>query len=148
MRNRYVVNGLPLPTLLIELLQQGKWKHPGEDIIQDVIPFLHAPMQFMVDSDWMNSETRCFDDDLDDELFHQTRGSKSSAPIELPWLDCERMVFIAICKYPGDDVAIALDYRTNSDDPRVVASDLQDNEYYWREVTPTFTEFVERLGLT
>lgn len=49
----------------------------------------------------------------------------------------------------ADDVAVALDYRTDPADPRVVASDFWTDPHQcaWRLVTPTFTEFAARLHL-
>jgi hypothetical protein len=74
--------------------------------------------------------------------------SRARAPVELPWLDVERAVFIAVNRHIGDDLGIALDYRTGTDDPRVAASDWSSGDgCLWREVTPRFSEFVERLGL-
>jgi hypothetical protein len=65
------------------------------------------------------------------------------------WLDVEQAVLIAVNRILGDDVAIALDYRTNPADPRVVASDFWTNPHQcsWRTVTPTFSEFVRLLQL-
>ncbi len=49
----------------------------------------------------------------------------------------------------GDDVALALDFRTSTADPTVVASDFwtDPRQYAWRIVTPRFTEFATRLGI-
>ena len=44
-------------------------------------------------------------------------------PLQLPWLDALQAVFIAVNRVIGDDLTIALDYRTDPLDPRVVASD-------------------------
>jgi hypothetical protein len=149
--DEFIVNGLPLPPLLISLIQQGKWKHPGEDVLHSVIPFLHDKMDFMT-PEQRRSETEGQLEivDLPIQLPHmrQARGSKASTPLDLPWLDVEKMVFLAIGQQRGDDEAIALDYRTSTADPRVIACESRAYDgFYWREVTPTFTEFVERLGL-
>jgi hypothetical protein len=86
-------------------------------------------------------------------LFHVVRGSVVG-PGDLPWLDVEQAVNIAVNKRPGDDVAIALDYRTDPSDPRVVGSDAWTGhhetgrfQYVWREVAPSFSAFAEALGL-
>jgi hypothetical protein len=52
-------------------------------------------------------------------------------------------------RHLGDDVAVALDFRTSSADPRVVASDWSDADAccQWREVSSTFSGFVASLGL-
>lgn len=81
-------------------------------------------------------------------VFHEARGSESSEPVSLPWLDVEMAVFVAVNQIPGDDLGIALDYRTGAMDPRVVANDWGDRTgCVWREVAPSFSEFVRLLGL-
>jgi hypothetical protein len=56
-------------------------------------------------------------------------------------------VLIAVNEYAGDDVAMALDYRTDSADPRVVAADIWTDpaQYSWRVVTPTLTDLLTAL---
>jgi hypothetical protein len=76
------------------------------------------------------------------------RGSRLRERVELLWLDADRSLFVAVNRRPGDDVGIALDYRTNVLDPRVVASDWGSGQAcVWREVAPTFSDFVRILGL-
>ncbi|MFF3712384.1 hypothetical protein [Streptomyces phaeochromogenes] len=69
--------------------------------------------------------------------------------VELPWLDVEQAFFIAVNRVLGDDVAFALDYRTNSADPRVVGSYILTNPvlYEWRVVAPAFSAFGTALDL-
>jgi hypothetical protein len=69
--------------------------------------------------------------------------------VELPWLDPELAVLIAVNRDPGDDIAVALDYRSDAVEPRVVASDFWTDPRHcsWRLVTPTFTGFAAALGL-
>ncbi|WP_433469809.1 S1 RNA-binding domain-containing protein [Spirillospora sp. CA-128828] len=83
------------------------------------------------------------------ELFRQARGSQATDLVELPWLDADLAVLIGVNRNPGDDVAIALDYRTGSDEPRVVASDWWTDPHRcaWRVVAPTFSAFAAALGL-
>jgi hypothetical protein len=82
------------------------------------------------------------------EFNHVVYGSKSKTPVELPWLDVEKALYIAVNREIGGDVGIALDYRTSMENPRVVGSDWRDTKHFWREVTPTFSEFVKRIGIT
>jgi hypothetical protein len=84
------------------------------------------------------------------EIFHLVRGSKKLNSIELPWLDIDQAIFIAINRIPGDDIAIVLDYRTDRMNPRVVASDWWSGEHgcVWKEVSGTFSDFVKALRLT
>jgi hypothetical protein len=150
MSDEFVINGLSLPPLLISLIQQEKWRHPGQDVLRTVIPFLTDKMDFMT------PEQRRFETEgqlaiseppLMFPHMHQVRGSKMPTPVELPWLDVDKMVFLAIAKEIGVDEAIALDYRTSLTDPCVIATEWMPEGCFWREVTPTFTEFVERIGL-
>ena len=82
-------------------------------------------------------------------VFHEARGSRSANPICLPWLDVELAVFVAVNRVSGDDLGIALDYRTGATDPRVVASDWDNaaDGCYWREVASSFSQFARLLGL-
>lgn len=72
-----------------------------------------------------------------------------SGSVDLPRLDVDRALLVAVAE-PGDDTAVALDYRTNSLDPRVVASDVwtDSGRCDWRVVVETFSEFVSVLGLS
>jgi hypothetical protein len=58
-------------------------------------------------------------------------------------------VLIAVNRILGEDVAMALDYRTDAADPQVVASDCwtDPQQCSWRIVTPTFSQLVEILRL-
>ena len=38
MENTPRVNGLALPVLLRELLDLNRWRHPGDDVLRDVMP--------------------------------------------------------------------------------------------------------------
>lgn len=88
-------------------------------------------------------------DSIENILFSEYRGS-SIAARGLPWIDVEKTLFIIINKWPGDDVGIALDYRTGLDHPRVIGGDwdTQDGRgIVYREITPDFPGFVKLLGL-
>jgi hypothetical protein len=145
--NPEVVDGLVLPRLLVGLIRQGRWRHPGDEALRELIPFLREPIDF-TDSHF---ESPLYLAELDcAEFCRIARGSQRPEASDLPWLDAEKAVFVAINRYPGDDLAIALDYRTDADDPRVVAGDWQRGRggCLWREVAATFSAFVAALGLT
>ncbi len=145
------VNGLPLPALLIDLMAQGDWKHPGDDLLRQVVPFLRDPVDFATSMETMRRESSgsLADDPRLSQVFHEVRGSRCGSPVDLPWLDVERAVLIAVNRLIGDDVAIALDYRTSMSDPRVVASDWWSSEgsCLWVVASETFSRFVEMLEL-
>lgn len=56
---------------------------------------------------------------------------------------------IAMNREHGADLGIALDYRTDFNDPRVVASDwwTEEHQCNWRLVEERFSIFVEKLQL-
>jgi hypothetical protein len=147
------VRGLVVPDLLLVLLREGRWNHPGEPAVARVMPWFHDPLNFLGSTEQMERESQSLDRLIQDaetaELFKLTREPTATGPVELPWLDVDRAFFIAMAQYAGDDTAIALDYRTSSSDPRVVASDVWTSSapYAWRMVAESFSEFVAELRL-
>lgn len=147
--DEYVVNGLIFPPLLIDLIRAGKWKHPGDERLREIIPFLDDPVDFL-SIEQMRRESRgsYLGDDAKNDFMREARGAKCDFPVELPWLDKDKSFFIAVNREIGADVAIALDYRSSTHDPRVLASDWRGRDgQYWREVTSTFSAFVDLLGI-
>jgi hypothetical protein len=141
------VNGLPLPSLLVDMLRSGQWCHPGDAVIRKLIPLLTDPVDFLTSIDRMRRESpkRMAGDREMERIFHFV--SDQAGVSDLPWLDVNRAVFIAVCRFAGDDTAIALDYRTDANDPRVVASAYDDTlGYRWIEVAPSFSAFVKRFA--
>ena len=145
---------LPLPPLLIELMEAGRWQQPCDAKIQSVIPFLEEPVDFVRFVRWsktweFETQVHVADDPLSSALFQEYRGSKGTEH-NLPWLDAEKALFIAVNREPGADLGIALDYRTDIKDPRVVASDWWaegNRKCNWRQVTERFSDFVQKLDL-
>ncbi|MGC5288182.1 hypothetical protein [Micromonospora sp. DT231] len=149
MNDRWQINGLPLPDPLIDLIESGRWRHPGDEVLRQLIPWLDDPLDFMTTIDELRLHNRLIAELGTDtlEFFQIGRGS-AARPIVMPWLDLDQAVFIAECRYAGDDIAVALDYRTNPADPRVLATALPAARHCsWRQVTPTFTQFVDALRL-
>lgn len=148
------VRGLLLPALLAGLLASGRWQHPGDEVLHEVLPWFKDPVDFLSTTDLMERESRSLDMDAGDarasRMLHVTRGSVAGK-IWLPWLDAEAAVLIAVNRHPGDDVAIALDYRNDARNPAVVASDAwtwtYPSAYLWRPVAPTFEAFAAMLGI-
>ncbi|MGR7000124.1 glycosyltransferase family 39 protein [Yinghuangia aomiensis] len=119
-----LVRGLALPDRLMVLIDSGGWRHPGDAVLADVIPWFASPLDFLATPEVMERESGSMDLLADNAFFHEARGSTAPVPLELPWLDVEQAVLIAVNRIPGDDVALALDYRSDSEDPRVVGSDF------------------------
>ncbi|MFD0259545.1 hypothetical protein ACFRKE_16850 [Kitasatospora indigofera] len=146
------VRGLALPALLTSLLGRGRWRHPGEATLAEVVPWFESPLRFLpgaVAMEWESGSMDMFADDPSYDFFREARGSARATPVELPWLDVEQAVLIAVNRVPGDDVALALDYRTDPADPRVVGSDFWTDPRLcsWRTVSPAFSAFAVDLGL-
>ncbi len=147
------MNQPPLPPLLVELMNTGRWKQPTDETIKQVIAYLQEPVDFLLNAEEIHRESSHLLTLVNDlkmaELFYEYKGSTTSVR-DLPWLDVEKTLFIAVNRNSGDDIAIALDYRTNLEDPRVVASDWwseNNSKHLWREVESRFSEFVKKLGI-
>ena len=153
MEDAHNVNGNPLPKLLTDLLRCGQWRHPGDDVLKELIPFPMDAVDFLKNIRWIERESSSLLCQAEDArlrgVFYLSRGSQACSPVDLPWLDAEKAVLIAVSRMAGDDVAIALDYRENIVDPRVVASHWVDGgkEAPWGEVSRSFSTFVAKLHL-
>ncbi|WP_157437870.1 hypothetical protein [Actinoplanes subtropicus] len=147
------IRGLVVPPLLLGLLRDCRWRHPGETALNRVMPWFKDPLHFLDSVQAMARESNSLDILTDDaasaQLFRQARGTRPGSHVDLPWLDVDKAFLVAVNKLPGDDTAIALDYRTDHTDPRVVASDFWTDPRIcsWREVTPTFSALVGAFGL-
>jgi hypothetical protein len=140
---------LKVPTLLRTLIDAGQWQHPGDEILLRVIPLLPDPVDFRVrvPDSTVAAEIQDSFTPIDWETFKMYRDGEPDKP--LPWLNADQAAFIAINRFPGDDVAIALDYRASKENPRVVASHWRDNKYLeWFEVAKSFEAFAQLLSLT
>ncbi|MEV7682786.1 hypothetical protein AB0O64_30180 [Streptomyces sp. NPDC088341] len=124
------VRGLALPAQLTSLIDRDLWRHPGDAVLTEAIPWFEDPLAFVKNSEQMTFASRSLDmfaDDPHSAFFSVGRGSRAVAPLELPWLDADQAVLIAITRNPGDDGALALDYRTDPSNPRIVGSDFWTN---------------------
>ncbi|MFG2125433.1 hypothetical protein [Streptomyces sp. NPDC048710] len=93
------VRGLALPTRLTSLIDRGLWRHPGDAALVEVIPWFEDPLHFVSDPEQMEFASQSMDMFADDPhcvFFRQARGSRATVPLELPWLDVEQAVLIAI----------------------------------------------------
>jgi hypothetical protein len=143
---------LPLPTPLVQLMESGRWRQPADDIIKRAVPFITDPMDFLITESQIRREStgKLADDARSSQLFHVYHG-RGYPTRSLPWLDVDMSLMIAVNRELGADVAIAIDLRTSALDPRVVATDWvghgKETRSLWREVSPSFTQFIEKLGL-
>ncbi len=151
--SRVYVRGLPLPGPLIESMASGAWPAQDDTRLRAIMPWFAGPLDILADVHQMRRESealnRMTDDGVTAELFRQARGSHATDLVELPWLDAELAVPIGVNRKSGADVVLALDYRTGSNDPRVVASDrwTDPDQCAWRAVAPAFSAFAGALGV-
>jgi hypothetical protein len=46
---------------MIDLLSAGRWRHPGDDVMREVIPRFEDPLVFLTSTDQMHRESRFLD---------------------------------------------------------------------------------------
>ncbi len=146
-----LLSKLPLPPKLQMMLDRGKWLHPEEGVMQQVAPFIKDPLHFPQSHDEMIRESSILfmeHHQDEDKRSHEYKGSKTG-PYDLPWQDVELALNIIINREIGDDIAIALDYRTGLSSPRVIgqeyAEDYAEGFIRYHEIAATFDDFVEML---
>jgi hypothetical protein len=139
---------LPLPQLLIEMIEAGRWVHPGDDVMLAEVPFIRDPLVFLgTKASMVGCGPLMGPDEVEQGLFSEYRGSMIGER-DLPWIDVEKALFIICNRVPGDDVGIALDYRTGINSPRVIGGDwCLGSGCVYRQISPAFDAFVEMLGL-
>ena len=140
---------LPLPKLLLDLMNQGRWKHPGANKLKEVVPFITEPLIFLENRSEMERASGILMSEHEDEniFFSEYRGSKIETR-DLPWIDVEKSIFIICNAYPGDDTGIALDYRYDLNHPRVIGSDWNSGKNcIYREISSNFKSFVKLLEI-
>ena len=144
------INGLPVPPLLARLMAEGRWVHPGDHVLRRVIPFLKEPVDFLLSRSQIEFESSgsLADSVVSAKLFHEYRGN-DHGPRDLPWRDVDNSLLVACNRIPGADLGIALDFRPDRRDPRVLASDwwTEPQHHLWREASPKFSQFVDALRL-
>jgi hypothetical protein len=126
------VGGFAVPPELFEIMERGRWIPPAEQVLRGV---------FGDDPD-----DPCFYDFASmvrqNELFHAMAPADYAALVGAD----ESHIDPSWCVVIGDlgaDMPIALDYRSNQGDPRVIYLGLGG----WREVAPSFGVLAQLLQL-
>lgn len=52
------IRGRVLPALLAQLLETGQWRHPGDNVLHEVMPWYEDPLDFLSDNDEIRRESR------------------------------------------------------------------------------------------
>jgi hypothetical protein len=147
---------LPLPSLLAKMLTQDRWRQPPDDVIRKLVPFISEPLNFLLSESDIRRESlslgRLAKESHLSIAFRIYYGA-TMTPKCLPWLDAGHALIIAVNRLAGEDVAIALDYRSDYEHPIVVASawtepsgSMHPSLTEWREVAPSFEAFVASIG--
>lgn len=127
-----LVGGFVVPPELVDIMERGRWLPPAERVLREV-----------------------FGDDPDDprfydfasmvrqnELFHAMAPADYAALIAANESDIDPSWCIVIGDL-GADMPIALDYRSNQGNPRVIYLGLDG----WREAAPSFGVLAQLLQL-
>jgi hypothetical protein len=159
------LKGLVLPDRLVELVETGQWRGwlepatleriaPGRDLRIELCSSFEMMVrnsQFLGHINTSHPRRWWHPRRTSDDQF-RTYLSSNYAPnrADLPWLDEEKSLFIAIGDY-GDDTGFALDYRPNPDRPRVVGGFWEGDHpkswaIVWKRIADSFDEFARSLG--
>jgi len=136
------IKNLSIPAKLEELIENQGLDDELLIGVDQVFPALEDPLVFLRTFDGIKSVSE--DRSL---LNEKVLGIKSSldegSTVELPFLDYDNAIFFAVNKYPGDDVAIVLDYRNSSQFPNVVTSAFKSGciPGEWEVISNSFEHF-------
>ena len=139
------VKGNLLPRALASFL---KTDHPEleelSSILEEKFSFLEFPIEFLPSIEEVKTVS---EDDLwfQESLWNVAKPGKAA---ELPVLDFQKSVIIGINKYPGEDLAIALDYRQDPDLPAVVASNFRSSatNCNWEVIASSFEDLLALMN--
>jgi len=143
---------LPLPDLLVELIETRRWKTPREVARLAELAGFKKPRRL----DFMKPEQMRRETDALVALYEQGYAETynllrstpgQSAPDDPGRVDVRLLVVIA---NNWDEEGICLDYRPGLAHPRVVAGmwpDEEDSPMRWRVIAADFPAFAELIGL-
>lgn len=146
------IRNLELPKFYVIKFENGKLIETDKANLNQMIPWLPGEIELIDSFDWLITEntTALADSQFGSRLHRVYRGSRSDEKLDLPWLDVELSVVIAVNKQHGADLGVALDYRTSMKDPRVVATvweNLPEPHVEWRVVADKASEFFSAMEL-
>ena len=130
------VKDLRIPEELQAVLNTSELQDLVVNELSSKFSFLEFPMEFLQSLE----EIRLLSSDqtfLIEEYWNVRSSQNLNKEIDLPYLDFDNSLMIAINKYPGEDLAIALDYRSNPDVPCVVGSNFnkEDGGCEWKTLS-------------
>lgn len=144
------INGLELPPLLIDLMAKGKWELPEkQEKFKEVFKHTMSPpliRGLLYPLKTMESETNVFYKDTPDliEMFHGQKDINfDPGDVDLTQIVCIGDLGL------GSDQPIALDYRLDESNPRVITLLWRSlpSGNRWITISENFEEFVTMVGL-
>jgi hypothetical protein len=147
------VKGLTLPPKLVSLVESKRWRGRVSNLAE-IAPSMDALIDLCPTYEMMESESDLLTGLVERghapylAILRTYLGSKHDQHDDLPWLDEEKSVFVAVGDY-GDDTGFALDYRLDADNPRVVlgfwGGQGKQRQIAWQEVASNFNQFLDML---
>lgn len=162
--DRYIINGLKLPSLLIELLENNEWKAPSNK--SGIKEILQLPEQ-------LKGKFDEFDDYADFETYDLDLITSESLAVKkwptADWLkdsgvmflgaydevvkpgiiDVEKAILIADLGH-GSDSPFTLDYRDDINNPSVMIIRWGEDatiDNRWMKIADDFDSFVKKIGI-
>lgn len=160
---------LVIPGAMIEADRIAKWpsqRRLSGSLLSTAAPFMSAMDFELLTLSQVSGKERSEIADLEtlaffaktpsSALMHRVyAGSNPQGPSDLPWLDVEKALVIGGGADYGDDTFIALDYRPDRNDPRVVISEYHhygpegartaSSHFTWLEVAGNIQTFLAVL---
>jgi len=146
------INGLKLPSLLVEMVEEGRWKRPENIEKLSQLTGATRPMDFNFESfDGMKLETegaRNLASDEETSAIYNLYSSKEHPSYKKNegTLDVDLAVLIAV---NWDEEAIFLDYRVDRNEPSVMLAYwlTEDGPQSHRLLAEDFASFAAKVGL-
>jgi hypothetical protein len=153
-----LINHLPLPALLLELIDQNRWgvpKNAGRKKWQNIFKgYIELSEVCFWNLDEMQKKTDFL---VKNSENYKTQFSKDwigslADKVHPKIFDAEKTIVIMdLIKSPLESDSsinpICLDYRTSLDNPSVIQYPDDAFESYWDEISPTFEQFAKDLKL-
>ncbi len=144
------VSDLPLPPLLVELIETRRWKSPRDVArLADVAGFKNPRKLEFMKPDGMQRETNALIA-LYEQGYAETYGLTRSAEDETSPDDPSRVDvrLVVVVANNWEEEGLCLDYRPGLEQPRVLAGAWTEDEgapMRWRVIARDFSTFVEML---
>ena len=141
-----VIPNHELPTLLTQMIEDRTWNQDIDPIVRDLYPTIEDPLMILTSEESIRHTSKIYPTSKKEHASaHEYYGTHTTQR-DLPWIDMEKLLFIAVSYEFGGDEAIALDYRNSSDSPSVVASSWTDNVCSWIQIAPSFDHLANKIA--